>query len=48
VAKVGQKSQAAEPLPESVWRYQLKRLAYWALLALGVNLLLVMLLALMR
>jgi len=29
--------RAADPLPPSVWRYQLKKLAYWVLLGvLGV------------
>lgn len=32
-ARIGRKMPAAEPLPESVWREQLKRLAYWVLMA---------------
>jgi hypothetical protein len=29
---------AADPLPMSIWRYQLRKLAYWMLLAvLGVT-----------
>ena len=34
VARVGQKMPAAEPLPESVWRYWLKRLVYVVLAGL--------------
>jgi hypothetical protein len=34
VAKVGQKLHGPELLPPSVWRYQLKRLAYWVLMAI--------------
>jgi hypothetical protein len=26
--------RAADPLPPSIWRYQLKRLAYWMLMAI--------------
>jgi len=33
VAKVGCKMPAADPLPPSIWREQLKRLAYWLLMA---------------
>ena len=33
VAKVGQKLHGPELLPASVWRYQLRRLAYWMLMA---------------
>lgn len=33
VAKVGRKMAAAEPLPPSIWRYQLKRLGCWMLVA---------------
>jgi hypothetical protein len=34
VAKVGQRLHGPELLPASVWRYQLKRLAYWVLMAI--------------
>ena len=34
VAKVGQKVHGPELLPPSVWRYQLKRLACWVLMAI--------------
>ena len=34
VAKVGQRMHAPELLPPSVWRYQLKRLAYWVLMGI--------------
>ena len=34
VAKVGQKLHGPELLPPSVWRYQLRRLAYWVLMAI--------------
>ena len=34
VAKVGQRQHGPELLPPSVWRYQLKRLAYWVLMAI--------------
>jgi hypothetical protein len=33
VAKVGQRMKAADPLPPSIWRDQLKRLGYWVLMA---------------
>ena len=33
VAKAKPVMMAADPLPPSVWRYQLKKLAYWMLLA---------------
>jgi hypothetical protein len=26
--------RAADPLPPSIWRYQLKRLGYWMLMAI--------------
>jgi hypothetical protein len=32
VAKAKPVMKAAEPLPPSVWRYQLRKLAYWVLL----------------
>jgi len=32
VAKAKPVMKAAEPLPPSVWRYQLRKLAYWMLL----------------
>lgn len=34
VAKVGQKLHGPELLPPSVWRYQLKRVAYWVLVSI--------------
>jgi len=34
VAKVGQRVHGPELLPPSVWRYQLKRLAYWVLMGI--------------
>ena len=34
VAKVGQRMHGPELLPQSVWRYQLRRLAYWVLMAI--------------
>lgn len=34
VAKVGQRVHGPELLPASVWRYQLKRLARWMLVAI--------------
>ena len=34
VARVGQRMKSADPLPPSIWRHQLKRLAYWMLMAL--------------
>ena len=33
VARVGQRMKTADPLPPSIWRDQLKRLAYWMLMA---------------
>ncbi len=33
VARIGQQMAAADPLPPSIWRGQLKRLGYWALMA---------------
>lgn len=33
VARVGKRMKAAEQLPPSIWRYQVKRLAYWMLMA---------------
>ena len=33
VAKVGYKMPAADPLPPSIWRHQLRRLGYWVLMA---------------
>jgi len=47
-ARIGRKTPAAQPLPESVWRYWLRRLAFLVLVALGANLIMVGLLALMR
>jgi len=38
VAKAKPVMMAADPLPPSIWRYQLRKLAYWMLLAvLGVT-----------
>ena len=34
VARIGQRMKSADPLPPSIWRHQLKRLAYWMLMAL--------------
>jgi len=34
VAKVGQRMYGPELLPPSVWRYQLKRMAYWVLMTI--------------
>ena len=34
VARVGQRMKTADPLPPSIWRDQLRRLAYWMLMAL--------------
>jgi hypothetical protein len=33
VARIGQRMKSADPLPPSIWRHQLKRLAYWLLMA---------------
>jgi len=33
-AKIGRKIKAAEPLPPTVWRRQVKALAYWVLMAI--------------
>lgn len=39
VTKAKAVMRAADPLPPSIWRYQLRKLAYWMLLAiLGVTL----------
>lgn len=48
VAKVGQKMQAAEPLPTSIWRRQIKRLAYWMLAVVLASLVVGLNLAIMR
>ena len=32
-AKVGRRIPDADPLPPSIWRYQLRRLGYWMLMA---------------
>jgi hypothetical protein len=34
VAKVGRKMHAPEMIIESLWRYRLKKLAYWMLMAI--------------
>lgn len=34
VAKYRPSMKAADPLPPSIWRHQLKKLAYWMLMAL--------------
>jgi hypothetical protein len=47
-AKVGRKTPAAEPLPPSIWRYQLRRLAYWMLAVVAVSLAAGVTLAVMR
>lgn len=33
VAKVGRRMRGPDPLPTSIWRYQLRRLGYWMLMA---------------
>lgn len=33
VAKIGQRMKTADPLPPSIWRDQLRRLAYWMMMA---------------
>lgn len=33
VAKVGRRMRGPDPLPISIWRYQLRRLGYWMLMA---------------
>lgn len=33
VAKIGRQTPAADPLPPSIWREQLGRMAYWLLMA---------------
>lgn len=38
VAKARPVMRAADPLPPSIWRYQLKRLAYWMLAVVVVSL----------
>jgi hypothetical protein len=38
VAKVGQRLHGPELLPPNMWRYQLKRLAYWMLMAVVIGL----------
>ena len=47
-ARIGRKTPAAEPLPESVWRYWLKRLVYLALAVLLASLNVALMLAFMR
>jgi hypothetical protein len=32
VARVGQRMKTADPLPQSIWRDQLRRLGYWVLM----------------
>jgi len=34
VARIGRQMAAADPLPPSIWRDQLKQLGYWALMAI--------------
>jgi hypothetical protein len=34
VAKVGQRIPGPEPLPPSVWRYWVRRIAYWVLMGI--------------
>ena len=48
VAKLGQKMPAAEPLPASIWRRQLKRLVYWMLAVVLASLVAGLNLAIMR
>lgn len=38
VAKARPVMRAADPLPPSIWRYQLRRLAYWMLAVVVVSL----------
>lgn len=33
VARVGRRMRGPDPLPTSIWRYQLRRLGYWMLMA---------------
>jgi len=33
VAKIGKRIKSDDPLPPSIWRHQLRRLAYWMLMA---------------
>jgi hypothetical protein len=33
VAKIGKRIKSDDPLPPSIWRQQLRRLAYWMLMA---------------
>lgn len=35
VAKVGRQMHGPEPLPPSIWRHQLRRFAFWLLLAVA-------------
>ena len=35
VAKVGKQMHGPEPLPPSIWRHQLRRFAFWLLLAVA-------------
>jgi hypothetical protein len=34
VARIGQRMKSADPLPPSIWRQQLRRLGYWALMGI--------------
>lgn len=47
-ARIGRKIPAAEPLPDSVWRYWLKWLVYFVLVALLASLNVAVMLAFMR
>lgn len=38
VAKARPVMKAADPLPDSIWRYQLRRRAYWMLAVVAVSL----------
>ena len=33
VARVGRRMRGQDPLPTSIWRYQIRRLGYWMLMA---------------
>lgn len=48
VAKARAVMRAADPLPPSIWRYQLRRLGYWMLAVVVVSLAAGMALAVMQ
>jgi hypothetical protein len=47
-AKVGRRIPDAEPLPPSIWRYQLRRLGYWMLAVVAASLVAGVCLAIMQ